>query len=279
MTQHICCVIDQFGRADYPHLAEDIDMSITDPTIVTIPCFSGAPWDATQLAPFAGRAVRTMRLPEGLDDVEAYADFVAEQVQDLDSYVLVGDSFGAVIALTLATRQPGGLVGLVLSGGFAANPLPAWKGTAARASRFANGVLYRRGTLQFHAWQLTSKHDATAEIPHTLGEYRQLFVEHTPRRSYTARVTSVIDFDIRDRLDQVTVPTLLITPEDDKLVGEHAAQDMLAGISDSREIVLPATGHMFRFTHPNLYGHTVTDFLDTAITAPRSVTATTGTAS
>ena len=244
-------------------------MTTTSATIVTIPCFSGAPWDARQLEPFAGRPVRTMRLPEGLRDVEAYADFVAEQVKDLDSYVLVGDSFGAVIALTLATRRPAGLVGLVLSGGFAANPLPRWKGVAARASRFAGGRLYRQGTLRVHAFQLASKFDAAAEIPHTQNDYRQLFVENTPRISYTARVTSVIDFDVRDRLDRVTVPTLLITPEDDKLVGESAAKDMLAGIPGASEVVLPRTGHMFRFTHPDLYGRTVTDFVDRAVTAPR----------
>ena len=244
-------------------------MLTTEPTIVTIPCFSGAPWDDRQLAPFAGRKVRTMRLPEGRNDVEAYADFVAEQVADLDSYVLVGDSFGAVIALTLATRRPSGLAALVLSGGFAANPLPRWKGIASRASRFAGGPLYRQGTLRFHAFQLASKFDAAAEIPLTQNDYRQLFIANTPRHSYTARVTSVIDFDIRDQLDRVNVPTLLLTPQDDKLVGEDAAKEMLAGIPDVREVVLSGTGHMFRFTHPDLYGHTITDFLDDAIAATR----------
>jgi len=240
-------------------------MTTIEPTIVTIPCFSGAPWDDRQLAPFAGRPIRTMRLPEELDDVEAYTDFVAGQLADLDSYVLVGDSFGAVIALTLATRRPAGLRALVLSGGFAANPLPTWKGLASRASRFAGGPLYRQGTLRFHAFQLASAFDATAEIPLTQDDYRQLFIANTPRRSYTARVTSVIDFDVRDRLDRVDVPTLLLTPQDDKLVGDDAAQEMLAGIPDVREVVLPETGHMFRFTHPDLYGHTIAAFLDDAI--------------
>jgi pimeloyl-ACP methyl ester carboxylesterase len=64
-----------------------------------------------------------MRLPEGLDDIERYADFVSEQVADLDSYVLLGDSFGGIVALTFAPRQPVGLKALVLSGGFAANPV------------------------------------------------------------------------------------------------------------------------------------------------------------
>ncbi len=242
-------------------------MPTTQPTIVTIPCFSGAPWQDRQLAPFAGHKVRTMRLPEGLDNVEAYADFVAEQVADLDSYVLVGDSFGAVIALTLAVRQPVGLVALVLSGGFAANPLPRWKGIASRASRFTGAPLYRQGTLRYHAFQLASKFDAHAEIPLTQKDYRQLFIENTPWRSYTARVTSVVDFDVRDRLDRVEVPTLLVTPQDDKLVGDNAAKEMLAGIPGAREVVLPTTGHMFRFTHPDLYGHTIADFIDSVITA------------
>lgn len=236
-------------------------MTATEPVIVTVPCFSGAPWADRQLEPFAGRTVRTMRLPEGLDDVEAYADFVAAQVAGLDSYALVGDSFGAVIALTLATRRPAGLVALALSGGFAANPLPRWKGIAARASRFAGGPLYRQGTLRFHAFQLASTFDARAEIPLTQNDYRRLFIDNTPRRSYTARVTSVIDFDIRDRLDRIDVPTLLVTPQDDRLVGQDAAKDMLSGILGAREVILPNTGHMFRFTHPDLYGRTVADFI------------------
>jgi pimeloyl-ACP methyl ester carboxylesterase len=122
--------------------------------------------------------------------------------------------------------------------------------------------------LGFHSWQLTSKFDATAEVPHTQRDYRQLFVENTPRASYTARVTSVIDFDVREHLHRVNVPTLLITPEDDKLVGEEAAEDVLAGIPQGHEIVLPATGHMFRFTHPRLYAQTITGFLDDPSTTP-----------
>lgn len=235
-------------------------MQIT-PTLVTVPCFSGAPWDDQQLAPLRNYPVRTMRLPEGVDDVEKYADFVADRVADLSDYVLVGDSFGAVISLTLALRQPAGLRGLVLSGGFAANPLPVWKGVMSRASRFAGGPLYRQGTLRFHAYQLASEFDATAEVPHVQNDYRRLFVENTPGASYTARVTSVLEFDVRDQLSKVEAPTLLITPADDKLIGDRAARELCEGLPSAREVVLPETGHMFRFTHPRLYGKTITNFL------------------
>jgi pimeloyl-ACP methyl ester carboxylesterase len=237
-------------------------MPTTTPTIVTVPCFSGAPWDERQLAPLqAAYPVRTMRLPEAVDDIDLYADFVAEQVKGLSDYVLVGDSFGAVISLALAIRQPTGLRGLVLSGGFAANPLPHWKAIAGRASRYAGGPLYRHGTLRIHARELASRFDITAEIPHSQDDYRRLFVENTPQASYTARVTSVISFDVRDQLAKINVPTLLITPADDQLVGEQAVRELRQGIPNARETVLPSTGHMFRFTHPTLYGQTILAFL------------------
>ncbi len=69
------------------------------PTIVTVPCFSGAPWELDQFVSLRGWTLRTMRLPEALDSVDAYADFVDAQVADLDRCVLVGDSFGAVDTL------------------------------------------------------------------------------------------------------------------------------------------------------------------------------------
>ena len=49
--------------------------------------------------------------------------------------------------------------------------------------------------------------------------------------------------------------------EDDE-AGTQAAQQMLTGIPDATEIVLPHTGHMFRFTHPDQYGQAITAFID-----------------
>ena len=48
-------------------------MPATRPTLVTVPCFSGAPWDERQLAPLRAYPVRTMRLPEAADQVDRSA--------------------------------------------------------------------------------------------------------------------------------------------------------------------------------------------------------------
>jgi hypothetical protein len=67
------------------------------PTVMTVPCFSGAPWDLEKLQLLSDLPLKTMRLPEAIDNIEQYADFVGEQVAGLDCYILIGDSFGAFV--------------------------------------------------------------------------------------------------------------------------------------------------------------------------------------
>ena len=245
--------------------------TITDhqdqPTIVTIPCFSGAPWDLESLTPLSDWPLRTMRLPEALDDIEAYADYVAEQVTDLAEYVLVGDSFGAVVALAAASRQPEGLRALVVSGGFAANPVTSPVGRAKiSAARFLPGPLYRHLTLRLHAASLASPYDAEGDTHLTKADSAELFRKHTPWRSYVSRAKAAFSADYRDKLKDIAVPTLILTPEHDTLIGEDAAAVMRRGIPDSVEHVIPRTGHMFRFTHPTAYAQRIEHFLETRLT-------------
>jgi pimeloyl-ACP methyl ester carboxylesterase len=247
-----------------------MDTTQKTPTLVFIPCLSGAPWSADQLAPYGDVPQRTLRLPEGLSDIELYADHVEQAVADLDDYVLVGDSFGANIALALATRRPLGLRALVLSGGFAANPIDstAWKALAKVMGK-ARGPLYRQLTLRGHVHRLASPFDGEGQVPWSEARSRELFLANTPAASYGARVSAIFAADYVQALGRVQVPTLILTPSHDMLIGETASKTMIAGIPDAREVVLPRTGHMFRFSHPVTYAAAVTDFLATALPTSR----------
>jgi pimeloyl-ACP methyl ester carboxylesterase len=209
-----------------------------------------------------------MRLPEALDDIEQYADFVQDQVAHLDSYVLVGDSFGAVVSLAFATRQPSGLQALVLSGGFAENPVTnPFIMMRIKAARLLPGPLYRALTLRFHAASLASPFDKDGQIPWSKKESRKLFLENTPYKSYIGRAKAAFSAQYADQLPKITAPTLIITPSYDKLIGQTAAKQMLDGISDSQEVILHNTGHMFRFSHPITYSQTINSFLDEKLPA------------
>lgn len=233
-----------------------------EPTLVFVPCLSGAPWDLDALTPLRGRAMRTMRLPEGLDEIERYVHVLVDEVADLDEYVLVGDSFGAMIALGMAIRQPPGLRGLVLSGGFAANPITnPFLRAGVEAARLLPGSLYRQVVLRLHATALASPHDEDGEVPWTCADSHRLFVESTPWKTYTARTRAALSVDYRADLGRVQVPALIITPSHDQLIGEDAARQMLGGIPDAREVILPRTGHMFRFSHPLTYAQAIAGFV------------------
>jgi pimeloyl-ACP methyl ester carboxylesterase len=227
-----------------------------------IPCFAGAPWNLAQMSYLQDWPMQTFRLPDELNDLEKLADFILEQVKGLESYVLVGDSFGAVIAIALATRRPRRLRGLVLSGGFAKNPItsPLLKTLAALAPLFP-GPFYRELTLRVHAANLRSVFDSEGEIPWSATKTREFFAKETSHKAYVSRIKSIEKSDYTKVLARIRVPTLILTPEEDRLIGRAAAEVMLKGISGSAEIVIPRTGHMFRFSHPCLYSKHVRDFL------------------
>lgn len=54
-------------------------------------------------------------------------------------------------------------------------------------------------------------------------------------------MTSVLGFDVRDQPHGVAVPTLLITPQDDKLLGEHAARERVCRKPVRSSCPAPAT--------------------------------------
>jgi pimeloyl-ACP methyl ester carboxylesterase len=246
-----------------------MDESMTErPTLVMIPCFAGAPWNLEQLSHLRDWPMRTLRLPNDHDDIEQVVDFVLEQVKDLDSYVLVGDSYGAVISIAMATRQPAGLKGLVTSGGFARDPItsPLLKTLMALAPYFP-GPFYRGLTLRLHAANLRSVFDAEGETPWSATKTREFFKRETPHRAYANRVNAVRHADYVARLPRIDVPTLILTPADDRLIGKEASHIMLAGVPDAEEVVMPRTGHMFRFSHPAAYSRQIRRFLDRRVPA------------
>jgi pimeloyl-ACP methyl ester carboxylesterase len=233
-------------------------------TLFMIPCFAGAPWALSQFSALSDYALKTMELPHDLKDIETFADFVEQQVRGHDNYALVGDSFGAVISLALATRRPEGLKALIISGGFAKNPITSpFLKVLSRLAPYFPGPFYRELTLRIHAFNLRSRFDKGAEIPWSQGQTRKFFKSWTPHHAYVNRVRAVEKADYVARLRDISVPTLILTPEEDNLIGADASKLMLKNIPNSIEEVLPATGHMFRFSHPGLFSEHVKRFLRT----------------
>ena len=138
------------------------------------------------------------------------------------------------------------------------------RGLAALAP-FLPGPFYRQLTPRVHAANLRSRFDVDGEIPWSAGKTRRFFVQQTPHRAYVHRVRAVGRADYIAQLSQINVPALILTPEDDRLIGKDAVGIMLSAITGSREVVLPRTGHMFRFSRPGVYSKAVSAFLESTV--------------
>ena len=232
------------------------------PTIIAIPCLSGAPWDIESLGPLSGYPMQTLRLSDSHTDIEAHADDVLALAAKHREFILVGDSFGAQVALAAAVRRPNGLVGLVMSGGFAAMPVDSLvTRLKIEAARLLPGPLYQRLVLPMHAKALASQFDAEGDNGWSIADTLRLFRNNTTWRGYVRRTQAALKGDYRARLGDISVRTLILTPEDDTLIGPDAAQALREGIPYAKEVVLKRTGHMFRLSHPTRYAAAVRDFL------------------
>ena len=85
--------------------------------------------------------------------------------------------------------------------------------------------------------------------------------KETPHRASVNRIHAIEKSDYTGLLSPICVPALILTPEDDRLIGRDAAQILLNAIDGATEVVIPRTGHMFRFSHPSLYSKRIHDFL------------------
>lgn len=234
---------------------------MSKPTIITIPCLSGAPWDLSTLGPLDGYPLETLRLSEEHTDIDAHATDVLEIAEKHATFILVGDSFGAQVALAAAARRPKGLVGLVISGGFAAMPVDSFlTRMKINAARFLPGPLYRHLVLPMHAKALESRYDADGDNGWNLEASMKLFRDNTSWKGYVRRTQAALAADYRDELEKIEVPTLILTPEDDTLIGPDAARLLREGIRNAEEVILEKTGHMFRLSHPTRYAEAIRRF-------------------
>jgi len=197
----------------------------------------------------------TGQLPDA-GSMDNYVDLVLSWTRGLDEYIMVGDSFGAGVSLAFAERQPRGLRALVMSGGFA-------KADVSLITRFrviAGKILGQAGypiSVYFHVQSLGSKFDPSG----TQEELRQLFLQHSDAKTFIHRGEMILAADLRPDLGKVQVPTLILTPEDDRLIGPRSARELVDGIPGAEERVLPHTGHLLRFTNEPEYAAAVNDFL------------------
>ena len=191
--------------------------------------------------------VGTAAGPETLD---AYADDVVAVAEATGATVLCGNSLGGAVALRVALDRDLGLDGLVLAGTGA-------KLGVAGPLRDALATDFDRAVSLLHAPDRLF-HDAPAEyIDLSEAAMRACGREVTERDFLTCHA-----FDVRDRLDEVGVPTLAVVGERDELTPPAYHEYLAVEIRACEWTEISEAAHLAMLERPAAFNEALSGFLD-----------------
>lgn len=190
--------------------------------------------------------------PVGPETLEAYADDVVAVCEATGATVLCGNSMGGAIALRIALERDLDLEGLVLADSGAKLAVdPSFLETLAEDFETALETLHAPGMLFS---------DPTDELLE-----RSMETMRTTGQAVTLRDFETCDvFDVRDRLDEIDVPTLALCGEDDPLTPPQFHEYLAEEIPECRYREITDAAHMPMLERPKAFDSAVRTFLSEA---------------
>jgi len=228
------------------------------PPVVLIHGAGGSHLDwAPELRRLPGGRVIALDLPghgkssaPGRDRIDAYARDVIALLDALaiPRAVLVGHSMGGAIAQQVALDWPERVARLALLG--TGSKLPV---DPALPQRLLEAPVSTLDWLVERAWH--------AGAPPELKARGRALFEATPRAVVRDDYLACQAFDVRDRLEQIAAPTLVIGAEEDRMVPLKFSRTLAERIPGARLVVIAGAGHMFPLEQPQQVASTLEQWL------------------
>lgn len=190
----------------------------------------------------------------GLQSVKDYAEAVIEfmQAARLNAAVMVGHSMGGAIALTLALDFPARVLGLGLAGsGARLRVLPAILEGTADPSAFEATV------------KMINDLSYGPRVKPRTKELAALRMAETRPSVLHGDFVACNEFDVMDRLGELSVPTFVLCGAEDKMTPLRYSEYLRDHIRAARLQTLEGAGHMLMLEQPQAFTDALADFLDT----------------
>jgi pimeloyl-ACP methyl ester carboxylesterase len=180
---------------------------------------------------------------------------------------LVGNSMGGFIAAEVAIQFPERVARLVLvsaAGITSADTLQAPILTFGRvATALATNTVARHRRLAARRW---TRHLSLALVARYPGRLKpdltyEGFFKGAGKGGFDDALRASLDYDFRDRLPDVKVPTLIVWGEKDSIIPVRDADEFERLIEDSRKVVMKDTGHIPMAERPQAFNDVLVEFL------------------
>jgi pimeloyl-ACP methyl ester carboxylesterase len=172
---------------------------------------------------------------------------------------VVGYSMGGIIAQAFVQRHPGRVRKLVLIATFASHSESyKWArrigAVIARAWERLTGV----GTPEIRSGYLIARHAVRPE--HARWIWRE--TQRRDLESGAQATFAMLRFDSRDWIGKLDVEAMVMVPTSDFLVPPRWQYELASAIPDVRLVEIPNAGHEVVWTHSDLIGDELREFLD-----------------
>ena len=224
-----------------------------------------------------GRRVIALDLPgHGFSDMPAarisisgYGATVNALCDELDigEVVLVGNSMGGFVSAETAIQFPDRVERLVLisAAGITTNDVSRAPMMAASrvfalvaalaATRSQKLVARPRLRVPMFAQIIRYPQRIRADLLHEI-------TYSSGREGFTHALSAILGYDFRDRLTEISCPTLIIWGKHDMLVPDKDAAEYERLIPNSRKVVLSETGHVAMLERPQTVNDLLVEFAD-----------------
>lgn len=199
------------------------------------------------------------------DDGNELTDYGIEQLSlDLDALftklnlgkaILVGNSYGGTVALQFTLDHPEKVKALILKGAFAKFDFNVRNNILALGVKYAPDFLYRLAVRK-HVEDIVAKGEPEWAYDYVLGQDLSI-----PRETAIQRIESLKKFDLRDKLSEIRVPTLIIVGSQDELTGLKYQLYLGSHIPNSYIKVIKGVGHLVGILKPEEYEQVILDFI------------------
>lgn len=179
----------------------------------------------------------------------------------VEKAAVVGISMGGATALQFGLDYPERVEHLVLTNTFA----------HLQADQLSQWFYFLLRQLLVHTLGLEAQAKAVAGrvFPHPdqaiLRAQLIAQIKQADPRAYRSAMRQLPRFDVRMRLSEIHLPTLVITGADDSTVLPHRQAVLTRGIAGAQRVIIPAAGHAVSVDQPQAFNQALLDFLNARI--------------
>jgi pimeloyl-ACP methyl ester carboxylesterase len=256
-----------------------VEMGSGEPTLLLVHGLSGSWQNWLETIPHFARTHRVVALDlPGFGDsplppweisIKAYGGFLCDfcKTVGIGDCVVVGNSMGGFVAAEAAIDSPGRFERLVLVSAAGISHARMRSEPAEMAGRFAVATsplvlrLQERGLMRprLRYWAFRMIFHRPQDLRREL--LWEFFTHGAGRSGFLPALTTLVGYDILDRLTEVEVPTLIVWGRNDRIVPANDALGYGERLHNSRTVIFDETGHVPMAERPVRFNRLLKGFL------------------